>query len=124
MEYDKKIIVFANNFLNSIIFATKEQQEKEHWNVSGILKKRSNQELKFDIRPMLNMPDGQLGKRGTTASKADKIVYETVSDWVIIDTEELHKYIKENKIIVIPFETLVNKLSWNILISKNENKRN
>jgi len=124
MEYDKKIIVFANNFLNSIIFATKEQQEKEHWNVSGILKKRSNQELKFDIRPMLNMPDGQLGKRGTTASKADKIVYETVSDWVIIDTEELHKYIKENKIIVIPFETLINKLSWNILISKNENKRN
>jgi len=124
MEYDKKIIVFANNFLNSIIFATKEQQEKEHWNVSGILKKRSNQELKFDIRPMLNMPDGQLGKRGTTASKADKIVYETVSDWVIIDTEELHKYIKENKIIVIPFETLINKLGWNILISKNENKRN
>jgi hypothetical protein len=124
MEYDEKIIVFANNLLNSIIFATKEQQEKEHWNVSGILKKRSNQELKFDVRPMFNMPDGQLGKKGTTASKADKIVYETVSDWVIVDTEELHKYIKENKITVIPFETLISKLDWNILISKNENKRN
>jgi len=124
MEYDEKIIVFANNLLNSIIFATKEQQEKEHWNVSGILKKKSNQELKFDVRPMFNMPDGQLGKKGTTASKADKIVYETVSDWVIVDTEELHKYIKENKITVIPFETLISKLDWNILISKNENKRN
>ena len=124
MVCDEKTVYFANKFLNFVVFATKEQQEKEHWNVSGVLKQKSNQEFKFDVRPMLNMPDGQLGKKGTTASKADKIVYETVSDWVIVDTEELHKYIKENKITVIPFETLISKLDWNILMSKNENKRN
>jgi hypothetical protein len=118
MERTKESIIFAEKFLDLINWPTKEQQEKEHWNVSGILKKSSNQHFKFDVRPMFQMPNQQLGKKGTTASKADKIVYETTLNWAIVDTEELHKYIKENKIRVIQFEDLLNKLEWNIILPK------
>jgi hypothetical protein len=104
--------------LKNIVLATKEEEENECWNISGILNKNSNQHLKFDIRPMFNMPNNQLGKKGTTSSKADKIVFETISDWIIVDAEELHEYIKENKITVVLFEDLLNNLDWNIIISK------
>ena len=116
---NKKIeILFAEKNLNNIIWPTEQEVEKENWNVSGILKKYSNQQFKFDVRPMFNMPDGQLGKKGTTLSKADKIVYETIFNWVIVDAEELHNYIKNNKIIIIEFEDLLNKLDWNIILPK------
>jgi hypothetical protein len=104
--------------LNNIIWPTEEQKNKEHWNVSGVLKKNSNQEFKFDVRPMFQMPNNQLGKKATTASKADKIVFETDKDWVIIDVLELHEYIKKQSLTVIQFEDLLSKLEWNIYISK------
>ena len=104
--------------LNNIIWPTEEQKNNEHWNVSGVLKKNSNQEFKFDVRPMFQMPNNQLGKKATTASKADKIVFETDKDWVIIDVLELHEYIKKQSLTVIQFEDLLNKLEWNIYISK------
>jgi hypothetical protein len=104
--------------LNNIIWPTEEQKNNEHWNVSGVLKKNSNQEFKFDVRPMFQMPNNQLGKKATTASKADKIVFETDKDWVIIDVLELHEYIKKQSLTVIQFEDLLSKLEWNIYISK------
>ena len=104
--------------LKNIIWPTQEQKEKEYWNVAGILKTNSNQEFKFDVRSMFVMPDNQLGKKATTASKANKIVFETALDWVIIDTEELHKYIRDNKINIVQFDDLLNKLEWNIVLSK------
>jgi hypothetical protein len=104
--------------LNNIIWPTEEQKNKEHWNVSGVLKKNSNQEFKFDVRPMFQMPNNQLGKKATTASKADKIVFETDKNWVIIDVLELHEYIKKQSLTVIQFEDLLSKLEWNIYISK------
>jgi hypothetical protein len=104
--------------LNNIIWPTEEQKNTEHWNVSGVLKKNSNQEFKFDVRPMFQMPNNQLGKKATTASKADKIVFETDKDWVIIDVLELHEYIKKQSLTVIQFEDLLSKLEWNIYISK------
>ena len=104
--------------LNNITWPTKTQKNNEHWNVSGVLKKNSNQEFKFDVRPMFQMPNNQLGKHGTTASKADKIVFETDKDWVIIDVPELHEYVKKQSLKVVQFEDLLNKLEWNIYISK------
>jgi hypothetical protein len=104
--------------LHNIIWPTEEQKNNEHWNVSGVLKKNSNQEFKFDVRPMFQMPNNQLGKKATTASKADKIVFETDRDWVIIDVLELHEYIKKQSLTVIKFEDLLSKLEWNIYISK------
>ena len=67
---------------------------------------------------MFQMPNNQLGKKGTTASKADKIVFETDKDWVIIDVPELHEYVKKQSLKVVQFEDLLNKLEWNIHISK------
>jgi hypothetical protein len=104
--------------LDNIIWPTEKQKNTEHWNISGILKKNSNQEFKFDVRPMFNMPNGQLGKKGTTASKADKIVFETDNTWIIVDILELHEYIKNQQSKVIQLEKLFNKLEWNIYISK------
>jgi hypothetical protein len=105
-------------YLNNIIWPTETQKNNEHWNVSGVLKKNSNQEFKFDVRTMFQMPNNQLGKKGTTASKADKIVFETDKDWVIIDVPELHEYVKKQSLKVVQFEDLLNKLEWNIYIAK------
>ena len=104
--------------LDNILWPTEIQKNNEHWNISGILKKNSNQEFKFDVRPMFQMPNNQLGKKGTTSSKADKIVFETDKDWVIIDVPELHEYVKKQSLKVVQFEDLLNKLEWNIHISK------
>jgi ribonucleotide reductase alpha subunit len=110
--------IFAEKNLFNIKFATEKESLEEHWNVSGILKKHSNQEFKFDVRPMFNMPNNQLGKKGTTASKADKIVFETDKEWVIIDIPELHEYVKKQISKTIQFEDLLNKLEWNIVLPK------
>lgn len=117
MEYNI-FKIFAEKNLFNIKFATEKESIEEHWNVSGILKKYSNQDFKFDIRPMFNMPNNQLGKKGTTASKADKIVFETDKEWVIIDVPELHEYVKKQISKTIQFEDLLNNLEWNIILPK------
>ena len=104
--------------LNNIIWPTEEQKNTEHWNVSGVLKKNSNQEFKFDVRPMFQMPNNQLGKKATTASKANKIVFETDKEWVIIDVIELNTYIKKHKLKIVQLEDLISKLEWNIILPK------
>ena len=104
--------------LNNITWPTKRQENNEHWNVSGVLKKNSNQEFKFDVRPMFQMPNNQLGKKGTTSSKADKIVFETDKDWVIIDVSELHEYVRKQSVKIVQFEDLLVKLEWNIVLPK------
>ena len=114
MNIETKFSIHLHNF----VWPTETQKNNEHWNVSGVLKKNSNQEFKFDVRPMFQMPNNQLGKKATTASKADKIVFETDKDWVIIDVLELHEYIKKQSLTVIQFEDLLSKLEWNIYISK------
>jgi hypothetical protein len=104
--------------LDNVIWATEKQKNTEHWNISGRLKKNSNQEFKFDVRPMFTMPNNQLGKKGTTASKADKIVFETDKEWIIIDIIELHEYVKKQSLKVIRFENLLTELEWNIILTK------
>jgi hypothetical protein len=104
--------------LQNITWPTEAQKNNEHWNVSGVLKKNSNQEFKFDVRSMFQMPNNQLGKKATTASKADKIVFETDKDWVIIDVPELNDYVKKQSLKVIQLDDLLNKLEWNIYLSK------
>ena len=105
-------------YLNNIIWPTQNQKNNEHWNISGVLKKNSNQEFKFDVRPMFQMPNNQLGKKASTASKADKIVFETDKEWVIIDVIELNTYIKKHKLKIVQLEDLISKLEWNIILPK------
>ncbi len=104
--------------LNDVIWPSEQQEKEELWNVSGILKKNSNQHLKFDVRSMFQLFNGQVGKRGKITSKADKIVFETDKEWVIIDILEFHEYIKKQQLKIIQFDDLLKILEWNIYIPK------
>jgi hypothetical protein len=103
---------FVDNLI-SIKYPT-ETEKKELWNVSGILKNRSNQEFKFDLRPL----NKDLSKKGSFKTKADKMVFETTSKWIIVDIEELHNYIKQYGLKVVELEDLISKLDWNIILPK------
>ena len=103
---------FVDNLI-SIKYPT-ETEKKELWNVSGILKNRSNQEFKFDLRPL----NKDLSKKGSFKTKADKMVFETISEWILVDIEELHNYIKQHKLKVVELEQLISKLDWNIILPK------
>ena len=105
------------NFLNklkNIKYASTCKKNKELWDVSGILKDRSNQEFKFDLRPL----NKDLSQKGSFKTKADKMVFETVSEWIIVDIEELHLYIRKHKLKIVKLEDLLNKLEWNIILPK------
>ena len=99
--------------LKDITFATDIQKQKELWDVEGVLKRRSNQRFKFDLRPLIN-----LQKKSHTKTKADKIVIDIDNKWIIIDTKELHQYLKTNNIKKVYIEDLISKLDWTIMIKK------
>jgi hypothetical protein len=108
-------------YLNDPVYPTEEQEKKEMWNISGILKNHSNQHLKFDIRPMFKLATGQPAKEGKTTSKADKIVFEDVDKWIIVDMKELIKYIKRKKQNRLELVDLLDELDWNIILPKEAN---
>tara|TARA_R110002126_G_scaffold278015_1_gene424186 strand:+ start:648 stop:995 length:348 start_codon:yes stop_codon:yes gene_type:complete len=89
-----------------------QKQKKELWNISGILKNRLNEKLKFDTRPI--QKEGY--KIGKFSSKADKMVFYLNQKWIIIDVKELHNFIKKNSIKDINIEELISKLEWNITL--------
>ena len=100
-------------FLSDITYATLYQKQKELWDVEGILKNRLNQKFKFDLRPIKDN-----GKVGSFRTKADKMVFDMKDQWVIIDVEELHQYIKENDLKEVHLQSLISKLEWNIILPK------
>jgi hypothetical protein len=104
---------FIDHLINSIE-ATSTQKKEELWDVSGILKDRSNQEFKFDLRPL----NKDLSKKGSFKTKADKMVFETVSEWILVDVEELHLYLKKYQLKTIQLEELILRLDWNIILPK------
>lgn len=101
------------NFLFDIKYATKDQRKKELWDVEGILKNRLNQKLKFDLRPIKNNM-----KIGSFKTKADKMVFNMKDEWIIIDIEELHVYVKTHNLKDIQLKDLISKLEWNIILPK------
>lgn len=104
---------FIDQLINPIESTTKQKKE-ELWDVSGILKDRSNQEFKFDLRQL----NKDLSKKGSFKTRADKMVFETVSEWILVDIEELHNYIKQHELKVVKLEDLISKLDWNIILPK------
>jgi len=109
--------IFSDKFLIKKTYANKKQQKKEMWDVKGILKERSNRELKFDVRPLTK--NGKiLFKKISTSSKSDKIVIEQKEAWYIIDAQELHQYIVKNKLKQIELSEIRTKLEWNITLNK------
>ena len=92
-------------------------KEKTSWNIAGIIKGQ-NAFYKFDVRDMFALPDGTPAQKGRLDSKADKMVLEMNDKWVILDLEELHQYIKKNKLKKVYVNDLIKKLEWNIVIIK------
>ena len=100
-------------FLEDIKKATAVQKKTELWDVEGILKNRLNQKLKFDLRPIKNN-----AKIGSFKTKAHKMVFDMNNEYIIVDVEELHQYIKQNNLKDIQLEELISKLDWNITLPK------
>jgi hypothetical protein len=92
-------------------------KEKTSWNIAGILKDK-NAFYKFDVRDMFALPDGTPAQKGRIDSKADKMVLEIKDKWVILDLEELHQYIKKNKLKKVYVNDLISKLEWTIYLNK------
>lgn len=110
----KNILDRFKDYLEDIIYPIK----KEGWHIQGRIKNKSNQVFKFDVRGMETSSNGVFQKKGTTASKAEKMVFETDKEWIIIDLEELHNYIRKHEIKVVVLEDLIYKLDWNIILIK------
>jgi len=87
-------------------------KSKSSWNISGIIKGQ-NGFYKFDTRPLKNNT-----KTGSFKTKADKIVFEYDNKFIILDVEELHKYLKENSLKIVKIEDIISKLDWNITLQK------
>ena len=107
---------FIKNIVDPV-FPTKEEKNKELWDVKGRLK-RGNQLFKFDIRPLKIVNDNRLEKIGYFNTKADKIVFEDVNQWIIFDTQELNEYIKSKEKRDFNLKELLNNLNWNIVLLK------
>lgn len=90
----------------------------EGWNVKGMLIGKSNQILKFDVREMQQVGGNKVEKKASFKSKADKMVFELREQWVIVDIDELHTYVKEKNNKDINLETILKEFQWNILINK------
>jgi len=90
--------------------ANNKQKDIELWDVEGIL---HNQKFKFDLRPLKNNAKG-----GSFKTKADKMVFDMKNEWVIVDVEELHQYLKENELKEVHLQDLISKLEWNIILPK------
>lgn len=113
-EYLKKF----SKHLKEISYPTEKERIEESWDIQGVLKDKSNQLLKFDVRPIKIQKTGELHKQGHLGIKADKFVFETYNSWVIIDVKELHQYIVKNKLEIINLKEILDKIDWNIILYK------
>jgi len=92
-------------------------KEKTSWNIAGIIKGQ-NGFYKFDVRDMFSLSNGDLAQKGSTNTKADKMVLEIKDEWVILDLKELHNYIKKNKLKQVYLNDILPKLDWTIKLLK------
>tara|TARA_R110000751_G_scaffold36494_2_gene89056 strand:+ start:883 stop:1221 length:339 start_codon:yes stop_codon:yes gene_type:complete len=93
--------------------ATSNQRQKEVWNVEGIIEGHSNQRFRFDTRPLKNDC-----KKGYFKTKADKIVFDIKNQFIIVDVQELHQYLKDHKLKKVYLEELISNLEWSIILPK------
>ena len=107
-------ILDFSKYLIDINIATQEERTKELWDLEGILKDRLNQKLKFDLRPLKNNI-----KIGSFKTRADKMVFDIKNQYIIVDIEELHLYLKKNNVKKVYLESLISELDWNIILPKN-----
>jgi hypothetical protein len=104
-------IKFVKEYLTNVNWIN-----NKDWQVEGLLK-QSNQYLKFDIR-FLNDFDDKKGKLINSKSQADKVLFEDDRNWILVDTQELVKYMKEHDLKEVKLEELIKIIDWNIILPK------
>ena len=105
-------IKFVNEYLSDIKW-----NDSEDWQVEGIIKKLSNQYLKFNIQFLKDYSDKK-GKLINSKSQSDKVLFENDKEWILIDTQELIKYMKATSLKEINLEELLSNIDWNIILPK------
>ena len=93
-------------------------KEKTSWNIAGIIKGQ-NAFYKFDVREMFEMPNGTPAQNGRLDTQAQKMVLEGEKEWLILDLEELHEYIRREKKTEVYINDLISDLEWTIFLAKN-----
>jgi len=107
------IVKRFSNYLTAIEYP----EEKTSWNIAGMIKGK-NAFYRFDVREMFKMPNGTPAKKGRLNTKAQKMVFETKNEWLIFDIEELHEYIKKNKVNKVYINDILKDLEWSIVLEK------
>ena len=92
-------------------------KEKTSWNIAGVIKGQ-NAFYRFDVRGMQRESKNRAYKTGYLNTKADKMVFELKDKWLILDIEELNKYVKNNKLKDLELNDLISKLEWTIFLTK------
>jgi len=87
-------------------------KSKSSWDIAGVMKGK-NGFYKFDTKPLKNNAKGESFK-----TKADKMVFDIKDQYIIVDIEELHQYLRENNVKDVQLEDLISKLDWNIILPK------
>ena len=105
-------IEFVKQYLSNIKW-----NEGEDWQVEGNIKRLSNQYLKFDIRFLKDFNDKK-GKLINSKSQADKVLFEDDKNWILVDTQELIKYMRISDLKQINLEQLLSNIDWNIILPK------
>ena len=90
--------------------------EKTSWNIAGVLKGK-NTFHKFDVRETIQR-EGMPSQTGRLDTKADKLVIETDKEWLVLDTDELNKIIKQKKKKILYLNDISNLLEWTIKLAK------
>jgi hypothetical protein len=93
-------------------------KEKTSWNIAGIIKGH-NAFYKFDVRNMFELPEEGLAQDGRLDTQAQKMVLEGDKQWLILDLEELHEYIRREKKTKVYINDLIDDLEWTIFLAKN-----
>jgi len=105
-------IKFVNECLINIKW-----HENNSYQIEGLLK-QSNQYYKFDIRYLSDFPENKKGKLINSESSADKVLFEEDKNWILVDTQELIKYMKAYGLKEIKLEELIKNIDWNIILPK------
>ena len=105
-------IKFVKQYLTNVKW-----NNNQIWQVEGNIKRLSNQYLKFDIRFLKDFNDKK-GKLINSKNQADKVLFEDDKNWILVDTQELIKYMRISDLKQINLEQLLSNIDWNIVLPK------
>jgi hypothetical protein len=105
-------VKFVKEYLTNVTW-----HENNNYQVEGQLT-QSNQYYKFDISYLNDFPEDKKGKLVNSESKADKVLFEDDKNWILVDTQELIKYMKAYGLKEIKLEELIKNIDWNIILPK------